>query len=232
MLDNVFSVEEVSSICSKLPKGKSSGPDGLTYENIKCGGDAVMCGLTCAIRNIEIVPSALAAGDIIFLFKTNKKISHNKDNYRGITLLNVVGKIFERLILDRWIPFLVEKDFANCLQFAYQKNKSCIDASMSFQEAALHNIELGSKVYCCFLDSTKALDTVWISSLFYKLYNLGTQGKTWRLLRNWYSKLTSRVITGGVVSAEFPILQGVRRGGVFSHWLFMIYNDDLPRIFD
>ena len=234
-LDNVFSVEEVSSICSQLPNGKSSGPDGLTYEHIKYGGDAVMSGLTTllnAIRNIEIVPSALAAGDIISLFKTNKKIRHNKDNYRGITLLNVVGKIFERLILDRWMPFLVEKGFPNCLQFAYQKNKSCIDASMSLQEAVLHNIELGSKVYCCFLDSTKAFDTVWISGLFYKLYNLGIQGKTWRLLRNWYSKLTSRVITGGVVSAEFPVLQGVRQGGVLSPWLFMIYNDDLPRIFD
>ena len=180
------------------------------------------------------MPSALAAGGIISLFKTNKKIRHNKDNYRGITLLNVVGKIFERLILDRWTPFLGEKGFPNCLQFAYQKNKlkSCIDASMSLQEAVSHNIELSSKVYCCFLDSTKAFDTVWISGLFYKLYNLGIQGKTWPLLRNWYSKLTSRVITGGVVSAEFPILQGVRQGGVLSPWLFMIYNDDLQRIFD
>ena len=234
-LDNVFSVEEVSSICSQLPNGKSSGPDGLTYEHIKYGGDAVMSGLTTilnAIRNIEIVPNALATGDIISLFKTNKKIRHNIDNYRGITLLNVVGKIFERLILDRWMPFLADKGFPNSLQFAYQKDKSCIDASMSLQEAVLHNIEHGSKVYCCFLDSTKAFDTVWISGLFYKLYNLGIQGKTWRLLRNWYSKLTSRVITGGIVSAEFPILQGVRQGGVLSPWLFMIYNDDLPKIFD
>ena len=39
------------------------------------------------------------------------QIRHNKDNYRGITLLNVVEKIFERLILDRWMPFLVEKVF-------------------------------------------------------------------------------------------------------------------------
>ena len=101
------------------------------------------------------------------------------------------------------MPFLVEKGLPNCLQFAYQKNKSCIDASMSLQEAVLHNIELGSKVYCCFLDSTKAFDTEWISGLFYKLYNLGIQGKTWRLLRNWYSKLTSRVITGVLCLQNF-----------------------------
>jgi hypothetical protein len=102
---------------------------------------------------------------------------------------------------------------------------------MSLQEAVLYNIENGSKVYCCFLDSKKAFDTVWISGLFYKRYNLGIQGKTWRLLWNWYNKLTSRVLIDGVPSAEFPVLQGVRQGGVLSPWLFMIYNDDLPKMF-
>ena len=63
------------------------------------GGNAVTSGLTTllnAIRNMEIVPSALAAGDIIFLFKTNKNIRHNKNNYRGITLL----MLLERYLKD------------------------------------------------------------------------------------------------------------------------------------
>ena len=161
------------------------------------------------------MPSSLALGDIISLFKTNKKIRHDKDSYRGITQLNFIGKIFERLISDRWMPFLAEKGFPNSLQYSNQREKSCLDASMSLQEAVLYNIGNGSKVYCCFLDSKKAFDTVWISGLFYKLYNLGIQGKTWRLLWNWYNKLTSRVLIDGVPSAEFPVLQGVRQGGVF-----------------
>jgi hypothetical protein len=233
-LDNAFAIEEVSAVCVQLPNGKSPGPDGLTYEHIKYGGHAIMSSLTSilnAVRNIEIMPSSLALGDIISLFKTNKKIRHDKDNYRGIMLLNVIGKIFERLILDRWMPFLAEKGFPNSLQYSYQRVKSCLDASMSLQEAVLYNIENGSKVYCCFLDSKKAFDTVWISGLFYKLYNLAIQGKTWRLLWNWYNKLTSRVLIDGVPSAEFPVLQGVRQGDVLSPWLFMIYNDDLPKIF-
>ena len=129
------------------------------------------------------------------------------------------------------MPFLKEKGFLKCFQYAYEKKKSCLDASLSLQEAVLYNTERGSKVYCCFLDSCKAFDTVWMDGLFYKLYNLGIQGKTWRLLRNWHSTLTSRVIYDGIASSEFPLQQGVRQGGVLSPCLFMVFNDDLPKLF-
>lgn len=234
-LDDTFTVEEVNSIIVKLPNGKTSGPDGLTYEHIKYGGTALTITLTTilnAITSLETVPNVFTVGNIISLYKTNKKNRYNKDNYRGITLTNVLSKIFERLILIRWMPFFEEKNFPNCLQFAYQKEKSCIDASMSLQEAILHNTEHGSKVYCCFLDSAKAFDTVWMDGLFYKMYNLGIKGKTWRLLRNWYGALTSRVLFDGIVSDNFSIQQGVRQGSVLSPWLFMIFNDDLPKMVD
>ena len=115
-------------------------------------------------------------------------------------------------------------------QFAYQKNKSCIAASFVLQEAVSHYVERGSKVYCCFLDTSKAFDTVWIDGLFYKLFNAGIQGKAWRLLFNWYSKLSSCVMHSGLVSSEFSVLQGVRQGGVLSPWLFLIYNNDIPQV--
>ena len=111
------------------------------------------------------------------------------------------------------------------------EGKSCLDASLSLQEAVLYNTERGSKVYCCFIDSCKAFDTIWMDGLLCKLYNLGNHGKTWRLLRNWYSTLTNRVIYDGIASSEFPIRQGVRQGGVLSPWLFMVFNDDLPKLF-
>ena len=67
--------------------------------------------------------------------------------------------------------------------------------------------------------------------LWFHLYNLGIQGKTWRLLRNWYSELSNRVITSGVVSAEFSILPDVRPFTLAIYDL-QDYNNDLPRICD
>jgi hypothetical protein len=122
-LDNAFAIEEVSLVCVQLPNGKCLGPDDLTYEHIKYGCPSIMSSLTAilnAVRNIEIMPSSLALGDIISLFKTNKKIRHDKDNYRGTTLLNVIGKIFERLILDRYMDAVpsrkrFSKQFTICI---------------------------------------------------------------------------------------------------------------------
>ena len=103
-LDDSFTVDEVSKITAEIPNGKSPGPDGLTNEHIKYGGYAVSNIITTtlnAITSMESVPKQFTVGNIISLYKTNKKNRYDKDNYRGITLLNVVSKIYERLILNR-----------------------------------------------------------------------------------------------------------------------------------
>ena len=97
-LDVAFTLKEVSSTCAQLPNRKACGPDGLYYEHVKYGGQAVikfLTGILYVIRVMEEIPNALAVGDIISLYKTNKKNRHNKDNYRDITLLNVVGKFLK-----------------------------------------------------------------------------------------------------------------------------------------
>ena len=118
----------------------------------------------------------------------------------------------------------------NSFQFAYQADKSCALASFSLQETINHSVERGSKVYCCFLDSSKAFDSVWLDGLFYKLFQLGMNGKSWRILRNWYGKMRCYVALSGLISSIFPVKQGVRQGGVLSPWLFLCYNNDIPTV--
>lgn len=232
IIDDPFSVEQVANTCIKLPSGKSGGPDSIVYEHVKYAGSAfyeVLCYIFNAVRRLEDVGNSITTGMIRNLYKSGKKDKLNKDNYRGITLLNVFGKVLERIILDSLSPKLEKANIPNMFQFAYQQNKSCVTASFVLQEAISHYIERGSKVYCCFLDASKAFDTVWINGLFYKLFNAGIQGKSWRLLYNWYSKLSSCVMHGDLTSSNFPVFQGVRQGGVLSPWLYLIYNNDIPQ---
>lgn len=229
-LDDPFEVEHVASVCRKLPNGKAGGSDGLVYEHLKYADNSLYLILTDifnAIRNFEDVPECSTSGIIMSLFKGKKKSRLLKCNYREITLLNIIGKVFERLVLDRLMPKFCEVGIPHPLQFAYQKGTGCIQASYVLQKAALYNIERGSKVYACLLDSAKAFDTVWIDGLFYKLYQIGIRGKTWRILRSWYSKLFARVIFNDLVSDPFPVKQGVRQGGVLSPWLYLCFNNDI-----
>ena len=230
-LEEPFKLDHIRSICQKLPNGKSSGTDGLLYEHLKYAHFSLYDLLTRlfnAVRIVEDAPESFTVGIIISLFKGKKKDRLQKCNYRGITLLNVIGKVFERLMLDLWMPRFNELGIPHPNQFAYQQGRGCTEASFVLQEAVHHYIERGSKVYACFLDSSKAFDTVWTDGLFYKLHCLGINGKTWRLLRNWYKKLSSCVSLNGLMSDLFPVRQGVRQGGVLSPWLFLCFNSDIP----
>ena len=120
----------------------------------------------------------------------------------------------------------------NKLQFAHQKSNSCVMASFVLQEVINHYKEEGSNVYSCFLDSSKAFDTVWIDGLFFKLFNMVVSGKTWRLLRNWFSKMSCCVLLEGLLSDPFFIKQGIQQGGVLSPWLYMCFNNDIAEVLD
>ena len=232
-LDNPFEFVEVQSVIQKLPNGKVGGVDDLTYEHLKYGGNCLtefLVNIFNEIRVEECVPNKWTMGSIISILKSGKRNKLNKGNYRGITLLNVLGKVFERLFLDRWTPHFNSLGIPNQFQFAYQNEKSCVLSSFALQESIFYNLERGSKVHCCFLDSSKAFDTVWLDGLFYKLYNNGMKGKSWRILRDWYNRMACCVSVNGVNSYFFRARQGVRQGSVLSPWLYMIYNNDVPEI--
>ena len=91
------------------------------------------------------------------------------------------------------------------------------------RESSFSNIfTLG--VFCAFLDASKAFDTVLHCGLLVKLQKKNISLSFVQILRNWYRKLNASVLWNGVYGRIFPILCGVRQGGVLSLMLFSIYN--------
>ena len=97
-----------------------------------------------AVRQIEYVAESWTLGNIFSILKKGKNNKLDKVSYRGITLLNVMGKVFERILLNRWIPKFKAIGIPNDFQFAYRKNKSCVLSSFFLQEIINHNVEKGS----------------------------------------------------------------------------------------
>ena len=84
----------------------------------------------------------------------------------------------------------------------------------------------GSKVYCSFLDASKAFDKVLHNGIYKKLLDRGIPVSFVKLLRYWYSNLQCRVKKwNNVLGDIFPVLCGVRQGGILSHVLFALYID-------
>ena len=78
------------------------------------------------------------------------------------------------------------------------------------------------------LDAASAFDHVWQDGLFYKLFNVGINGRLWRVLRSAYSNVRSCVSFNGILSRWFDVCQSVRQGGVLSAWLYVIFMNALP----
>ena len=143
--------------------------------------------------------------------------------------MSFLYKLFEKVILERLRQFSLASGTAlsHPLQFAYKRQSCSLMTSFTLQETVKHFLKRSSVVYCCFLDAASAFDVVWHDGLLYKLYELGVNGKMWRILRNIYSNMNSCISLDGLMSDWFPIKQSVRQGGVLSAWLCIIYVNKL-----
>jgi len=83
------------------------------------------------------------------------------------------------------------------------------------------------RVYSCFYDLASAFDTVEYAVLLHHLYKAGVVGKTWRLIKNWYSNSSSCVTISDTSSRAFPISRGVKQGSVLSSVLFLFVMDTI-----
>ena len=103
----------------------------------------------------------------------------------------------------------------------------CCHALFTFKHVTKYFIKKGSKVYCAFLDASKAFDKVLHNGLFVKLLKKDVSVRFVRILQNWYSKLCAAIEWNGVIGNVFAIQCGVRQGGILSPVLFSICMDDL-----
>ena len=78
-----------------------------------------------------------------------------------------------------------------------------------------HILNQGRKLYCDFIDFTKAFDYVVRDNLWYKLINIGLRGKILNIIKSMYTTVKSRVKLNGRFGNEFYCSLGVRQGGVF-----------------
>ena len=139
----------------------------------------------------------------------------------------VFAKLFEKWMLSRVEMWSNQHNLIHQLQGAGQPNCSSMHATWLVRETIADNIERGKSVYVGLLDIKKAFDSVWHEGLFYKLFNYGLNGKTWRILRFMFHQFKCMVRYGNETSAEFNAYQGIHQGSPMSMFLFQMYINEL-----
>ena len=152
---------------------------------------------------------------IVPIVKDNKGILTDQNNYRPIALTCISSKILELILMTKYGHFLNTGD----AQFGFKTGHATDLCIFTLKETVQHYVSLGSPVYLCFMDLSKAFDKVnhWI--LFQKLLARGCPLFMVRLLVHWYSHQECVVKWGNTLSAPFTVTNGVRQGSVLSPYL-------------
>ena len=210
---------EVKEAISRLNTKKAPDEFGLTAEHLKHAGNSLIEDITDTFNQIiceKQIPEAFKTGILTPVLKKSKDPT-NMDNYRGITVTPIIGKLFESVLLPR-----LEQTFEqSSLQFGFTKGLSPIMSALLVSEArAEAKINSCKPLFLVTLDSRKAFDVVNHKIMLDKLYEAGIHPSLWTIVKDMYTGLIKWI---GELSESFKIQQGVKQGGILSPFLYKTY---------
>ena len=220
------SIENIIDAVMCLKGGKSSDDDDISAEHFLNAPYAIfnrLQHLFNAMLTHSFVPHQFTRGSILPLIKDTHGNRSDITNYRGITISPIASKVFEHFLKSMLSPFLA----TNPLQFGFKKRSSTMHATYCLKETINHYVENGSRVFCAFLDASKAFDRLVHAGLFIKLIERGVPKILLDIIIFWYSHLSCRVKWENSFSDWFTVKAGVRQGGILSPDFYCLYVEDL-----
>ena len=159
------------------------------------------------------------------LFKSGEE--NDPNNYRGITINSCLSKLFTYMLNERLTSVCGRKEIMHYNQVGFRKGFRTADQVFTLKTLIDQAFANGEKLYTCFVDFSKAYDTVWREGLFHKLLNYGISTKFVKLLKDMYSRLQACIHLSSGISTPFPSKVGLKQGCNLSPILFNLFINDL-----
>ena len=227
-LDLPFSEDDVLKGISNLNLGKSAGPDRILNEFLIYGKhkfSTTLVKLFNKLLVLEYFPEKWTEGYIVPIHK--KGSLTEVGNFRGITLLSVIGKLFTNILNTRLSNWAEYYQIYIEAQAGFRAKMSTIDNIYVLQNLINHVLNDNKQLFCAFIDFTKAFDYIVRDNLWYKLYRLGIRGHVLAVIKSMYNHVYSRVKHENSLGTMFESYLGVRQGECLSPLLFSLFINDL-----
>ena len=171
-------------------------------------------------------PKSLKCAQVVPIHKGGQKDLCN--NYRPISLLSPIKKIFEKLLHSRLYSFIEQHNMLSTNQSGFRSGLSTSLPVYDIHENFLQNKEKGLTAWSVFCDLSKAFDTLDHEILLWKLEHFyGIRGFPHKLLTSYLQDRQQYTVVGGYRSTTRGVTLGVPQGSSLRPLLFALYVNDL-----
>ena len=167
------------------------------------------------------VPQDFKDASIISIFK-NKGSRTNCDDYRGISLLSIAGKILARVILNRINKHLVSSVYPEA-QCGFRAGRGTVDMIFGLRQLQEKAREHNSDLYMVFVDLTKAFYTINRDTLWKVLAKLGIPNDMLNVICSFHEGMQASVYAASQNSDTFSVTSGTKQGCVLAPVLFALF---------
>ena len=224
-----ISTDYVHKIITSKIKGKNScGMDEISSNLLRYLKDVLINPLAKLINQCletGIFPDALKIAKVIPLYKKDDNQSLN--NYRPISLLPAISKIFERVIFDQIHEHFTTNKLYYDKQYGFRPQHSTEHAAQELVHKILNDMDKKDTPIGIFLDLSKAFDTLNHNILFDKLSFYGIKGNALKLCQNYLTNREQYVNFDGTNSSTISLSTGVPQVSILGPLFFLIYINDI-----
>ena len=219
----------VKSVLKKSKATKATGTDNISIKLLKLAGDSITESLTFTF-NLSlftgIFPDDMKFAKVTPIFKTGSKLDCG--NYRPISVLSAVPKIFEKIVYEQLTKFLDDNNIISKHQSGFRPLHSTETTLLQSTDEWLFNMDKGLINGVLFLDLKKAFDTVDHKILLLKLKRYGVGGIAFQWFQSYLQQRQKICKIAGTSSNAQTLHCGVPQGSNLGPLLFLIYINDLP----
>lgn len=221
---NCFSCEDVLEAFMRI-KSNAVGFDEIHPSFLKAILPRILPTITYIFNNIvtfSTYPSNWKYAKVLPIPK-----AHN--DYRPISILPFLSKVFERLLHDQIIKYTLDNDLLTTRQSGFRPQHSCITALLDVSEDIRSRLDDREIAFLVLLDHSKAFDCVNHGLLTLKLEKMFNFSQTAvRLISSYLSGRSQAVSHQGLLSERKLVPRGVPQGSILGPLLYSMYSNDLP----